>query len=374
MLMSCIFIQDIRTGAVPQNVADVFVENPEGINIEVWQTGLEAPWSLVFLNDSTALVSERPGRIRIVIDGVLQEPPYFESEEIHASGEGGLMGLAVHPGFPDSAYVYAMHTYGSAVNAGNRVIRLKHNGTTGTLDRIVFDGIPGSRFHNGGRIAFGPDGMLYIATGENFRPSRAQDMDNLGGKLLRVTPTGEIPPDNPFPNSPVYTLGHRNSQGLAWHPETGMMFNSEHGPSGEFRLRGHDMVNRIIAGRNYGWPEVIGKVNDRRYEDPVVMWVETTPPAGMTFWEGDLYLATLKSSALIRIGMDINGGEVGIKKIERWFAKDGETGVYGRLRDAVSGPDGALYVLVSNRDGRGRPHQDDDRILRITRSSQVDAP
>jgi glucose/arabinose dehydrogenase len=365
-------------GGIPQQVYDEWVPDPEklGYRTEIWVQDLEIPWSLVFLDDEIALVSERPGRIRLIQNGRVRQTPYFLSDEIHSAGEGGLMGLAVHPEFPDKPYIYAKHTTGSRVSATNRVIRLHHEGESARYDKTIIDNIPGSLFHNGGRIAFGPDGMLYITTGENFRPSRAQDMENLGGKILRLDPEGEIPGDNPFQGSPVYTLGHRNSQGLAWHPQTGQLINSEHGPSGEYGMRGHDMLNLIEAGSNYGWPEVIGKVNHRRYKDPIVMWEKTTPPGGITFWENDLYVATMRSEALIRVQMETNGNGSEsapvITGIERWYKQqDVERGTWGRFRDAVAGPDGALYVTTTNMDGRGSPRDGDDKILRITRTEEV---
>ncbi len=376
LVSSCIFFQDIRTGGEPQDVKDKYIPEPEnqhGITVEPWISELQIPWSLVFLDEERALVSERPGRIRLITSGELSPSPWYMSDDIHSAGEGGLMGLAVHPNYPDSAYIYAMHTTGSRVSAANIIIRLKDEGRTASFDRVIFEGIPGSLFHNGGRIAFGPDGMLYVTTGENFRPSRAQDMENLGGKTLRLTPLGAVPDDNPFPDSPVYTLGHRNAQGLAWHPENGILFNSEHGPSGEYGLRGHDMVNVIRGGTNYGWPEVIGKTRSSRYADPLIMWKKTTPPGGIAFWEGDLYIATMRSEALIRVSLEFDQDDennITVTEIERWFKEEGaESGTYGRFRDVVTGPDGALYVTTSNRDGRGQPRDNDDHILRITRNS-----
>jgi quinoprotein glucose dehydrogenase len=164
----------------------------------------------------------------------------------------------------------------------------------------------------------------------------------------------------------VWSYGHRNPQGLAWHPQTGALFSSEHGPSGEFGLRGHDIVNVIRKGANYGWPEEVGVGGLDEYEDPLIMWVPATPPAGMTFWKGDLYLATLRSEALMRISVVPRGEGFEVERIQGLFAAERYEGTYGRLRAAVVGPDNALYVLTSNRDGRGSPREGDDKILRIT--------
>jgi quinoprotein glucose dehydrogenase len=281
------------------------------------------------------------------------------------------MGLAISPSFPKEPYVYVMHTYKKEDERYNKVIRLKDSGDEGSFDRVIIDNIPGGRNHNGGRIAFGPDGMLYITTGETFNADIAQDLESLGGKILRVTPEGNVPDDNPVKNSPVYSYGHRNPQGLCWQQGTNRLFESEHGPSGEFGRFAHDEINIITRGGNYGWPEVIGAPGQKPYIDPLVVWKNTTPPSGMTFYKGDLlkhlkgdlFVATLRSESLIRIKLAPKSEKV--TRIERWFAKDFKEGKYGRIRDVVEGPDGALYFLTNNTDGRGSPGPGDDRIYRI---------
>lgn len=367
MLLFTVISCSQADGKRQQIVEEVFLPGGEHVAVEVWAKDLEIPWSLVFLNDGRALVSERPGRIRLIREGRVQELPYADMAVAH-TGEGGLMGLAVHPQFPGQPFIYAMHTYRKDGGLYNRVVRLKDEGGRASFDRVIIDHIPGGRFHNGGRIAFGPDGMLHITTGETFDSDLAQDLSSLGGKILRVTPEGKIPSDNPFPDSPVYSYGHRNPQGLAWHPGTKRLYASEHGPSGEFARFGHDEINLIVRGGNYGWPKVIGTGGKKPYTDPIVVWNKATPPSGMTFCSGtrlthlknDLFVATLRSTALIRIRLDSSGGKA--VRIERWFA--GDSG-YGRLRDVVEGPDGALYILTNNRDGRGTPTPGDDRIYRI---------
>ncbi|HBH88171.1 MAG TPA: glucose dehydrogenase [Syntrophaceae bacterium] len=356
-------------GGKAQSVEDVFLPDGDTVTVEVWVKNLEVPWSLVFLPDGRALVSERPGRIRLIQDGHLQEKPYLSVDAARV-GEAGLMGIAVHPQFPMEPYIYAMYTYRKGGDLLNRVARFRDRGGTGSFDRVIIDTIPGARFHDGGRIAFGPDGMLYVTTGENFISALAQDLSSLAGKVLRVTPEGNIPADNPFIDSPVYSYGHRNPQGIAWQPDTGRLFESEHGPSGEFGRFAHDEINIITKGGNYGWPHVIGSLGKEPYIDPIIVWKETTPPGGITFYKGnllghlrgDLFVATLRSRALVRIKFD---ADTRIQKIERWFAQDFKSGRYGRLRDVVSGPDGALYFTSSNRDGRGNPASDDDKIYRI---------
>lgn len=228
-------------GNKPQKVEDVFLPEGDGVKVQVWVENLEIPWSLVFLPDGRVLVSERPGRIRLIKNGKLQENSYAKIDVAHV-GEGGLMGLAIHPEFPRKPYVYAMHTYRKGEELYNKVIRLKDNGLTGVFEKVIIDNIPGGRFHNGGRIAFGPDGMLYVTTGETFHAELAQDLKSLGGKILRITSEGNVPGDNPFKGSPIYSYGHRNPQGLAWNPFTGDLFESEHGPSGEFGRFAHDEI------------------------------------------------------------------------------------------------------------------------------------
>ena len=366
-------------GSAPQKVEDAFVPHPPGYRAVPWVQGLEVPWSLVFLPDGRALVSERPGRIRLIRDGVLQEEPYAVLAaveggkgligfilELAVGGEGGLMGLALHPDFPEEPYLYAMHTYRGPDGVKNRVIRLEDRGDHGRFDKVIIENIPGGLNHNGGRIAFGPDGMLYVTTGETFEAQLAADLNSLGGKILRLTPEGKVPEDNPFPDSPVYSFGHRNPQGLAWHPETGQLFASEHGPSGEFGLRAHDEINMIRPGGNYGWPNVVGAPGLKPYADPLVVWKETAVPlAGMAFYDGDLFVAVLGRGALIRISLAQLGPGYRVERIERWFAQAPHETRLGRIRDVVAAPDGRLYFLTSNRDGRGSPRPGDDKIYRL---------
>ncbi|MCX7770271.1 MAG: PQQ-dependent sugar dehydrogenase [Proteobacteria bacterium] len=350
---------------------DVYLPEGENVRVVPWIEGLNIPWSLIFLDDKTALVSERGGEIKLIKDGNLQRKAYLKLDVNH-TGEGGLLGLARHPDFPDKPYVYAMFTYKKGKGVFNKVVRITHKGDHGVLDKTIIDFIPGGRFHNGGRIAFGPDKKIYITTGEIFESSLAQDLKSLGGKILRLNDDGSIPEDNPFRNSPIYSYGHRNPQGLSWHPETKDLFSSEHGPSGEFLIFGYDEINVIKRGGNYGWAKAVGMVNRREYIDPLIVWKEATPPSGIAFYNGnllthlksDLFVATLRSECLVRINLLYDKGEYVISKIERWF-HDGRRSIYGRIRDVIIGPDGAIYFLTNNRDGRGSPKKGDDKIYKI---------
>jgi len=281
-------------------------------------------------------------------------------------GEGGLLGLVVGPDFARTKFVYAYHTYQQDGKLWNRVLRLVERSGRGQVDRVLLDRIPAAQVHDGGRIKFGPDGKLYITTGDSRQPPLAQDRSSLAGKILRINPDGTIPSDNPFPNSVVFSFGHRNVQGLAWHPDTKTMFESEHGPSGEFGLCCHDELNIIEPGKNYGWPAKAGMGDDPRYVNPIAESGATTTwaPSGILIptsgpWRGSVLMACLRGAHLRRFvlaGPDfrrVQGQEV-------YFQ-----GELGRLRDVVQGPDGTIYLLTSNRDGRGRPTAEDDRVLRI---------
>jgi glucose/arabinose dehydrogenase len=351
-------------GLPPQHATDILVPDPGDFIVKVFAQDLEIPWELVLLRNGRALVTERPGRIRLIKDGKLMGEPYAKIR-VADIGEGGLMGLALHPDYPKQPYLYIMYTYRDGIKLYNRVERLRETGDKAVPDRIIVDEIPGARYHDGGRIAFGPDRMLYICTGDARKPERAQDLRDLGGKILRYTPDGAVPKDNPFENSPVYAYGLRNPQGLAWDPKSGELLASDHGPSGEFDLYGNDSIKVIVKGGNYGWPLVLGDVNITPYVDPLILWTQATPPAGMTFYQGDLYVATLKSEALIRVGLSRQGKRYEVLSIRRLFAHGPSKGKYGRIRDVVSGPGGSLFILTSNRDGRGSAQKGDDKILQL---------
>jgi len=326
-----------------------------------WVRGLEIPWALAFAPDGRAFVSERTGRVRVIREGRLEPQPVLTLPVAHV-GEGGLLGLALHPRFPNPPYVYVYYTY-EREGLRNRVERLREQQGRLVRDRVILDDIPGAFVHDGGRIRFGPDGMLYVGTGDARQPSLAQDPRSLAGKILRVTAEGTVPADNPFPGSPVYSLGHRNVQGLAWHPETRNLYATEHGPSGE-RGFAHDEVNLVRPGGNYGWPDLLcGQGGRPGFLDAVACSGEDTwAPSGADFvtrgaWRGRLLVANLRGAHLRAFVLSADG-----TRVER---QEVVLSGFGRLRDVVEGPDGAVYVLTSNRDGRGRPTETDDRILRL---------
>jgi quinoprotein glucose dehydrogenase len=356
----------ITVGQRPQPSEDRYAPAIPGFKVTTWIAHLDSPWSLAFLPDGRALVSERGGAIRIIEDNRLRGDALI-TRRVVQDGEGGLMGIAVHPHFPEVPYLYLMETVDNRGRRENRVVRLRYERGRAVEDRVIVAGIPAAPTDDGGRIAFSQaDGRLYVATGDAGRGNLAQERTSLAGKILRVGEDGSTPPDNPILNSIVYTIGHRNPQGLAWDPQSGKLLASEQGPTGEFGLSAWDEINVIEAGGNYGWPAAVGAVFKQGLVDPIVAWPDhSTPPSGMAFWHGDLFVATLKSQALVRVTFTRDEKGLHAKVIERWFAKSQFEGRFGRLRDVVAGPDGALYVLTSNRDGRGTPGPDDDRIIKI---------
>ena len=305
-------------------------------------TGLDVPWSVAFLG-GTALVStrERAEVLEIGPDGgarVVGTVP-----DVAPQGEGGLLGLAV-----EGRDLYAYATTAD----GNRVDRFPLTGDPGGLGlgprEPVLAGIPAAGNHDGGRIAFGPDGMLYVATGDAGLRDAAQDVGSLAGKILRVTADGDVPDDNPFPGSPVWSLGHRNVQGLAWSDD-GTMYATEFGQDA------WDELNVITPGGNYGWPVVEGVAEREGFTDPVQQWnPDVASPSGLAYADGTLYVANLKGSVLRAV-----------PTAEPGTAHDLYPGTYGRLRDVVVAPDGSLRVLTGNTDGRGTPREGDDRLLRV---------
>jgi len=309
---------------------------------KVIASNLKAPWSIAFYG-GTPLVSERDTARILALDAAGTPSVIATIAGVNGSGEGGLLGIAVRGG-----YLYAYFTAGSV----NRIERYRLDGAAtalrlGPAERIL-DGIPAAGIHNGGRLAFGPDGMLYATAGDAGNSSRAQDLTTLGGKILRITPDGAVPADNPFRGSYVYSYGHRNPQGLAWAAD-GTLYASEFGQNT------WDELNLIKAGGNYGWPTVEGKAGDSRFIDPLQQWATAdASPSGMAYSQGNLYIANLRGQRLRQVPVSAPSSAV-----ERY------SGQYGRLRDVAPAPDGTLWMLTNNTDGRGTPGTGDDRIVSV---------
>ncbi|MFI5892648.1 PQQ-dependent sugar dehydrogenase [Actinoplanes sp. NPDC051513] len=309
-------------------------------------SGLEVPWGLAFLPDGSALVSERDKGVilRIPVGGGDPQQIYKISES-RSGGEGGLLGLAVSPDYAQDQFVYAYYTAADE----NKIARFKLSDKAPT---VIFDGITRGSRHNGGRLAFGPDGMLYVGTGDASDGEQSQDPGDVNGKILRLTPAGKAAPGNPTPGSPVWSMGHRNVQGLAWDADKTMY-------GIEFGQDTWDEVNIIEPGKNYGWPEVEGKGDNPRFANPIVQWrTDDASPSGAAISGDTLYVAALKGARLWTVPL---GGD----SPKPSAALEGE---YGRLRTVGVAPDGALWVMTSNRDGRGDPRDGDDRILRFPAS------
>lgn len=336
---------------------------------ETVASGFDTIWELVWGPDDVLWVTERRGRISRV-DPASGSITAVADLDVAESGESGLMGFALHPDFPAQPYVYAAHTYQSAGGLRNRIVRMTWNGTALGAPQELLGDIPGASIHDGARLRFGPDGLLYVTTGDAADPELAQMTSSPAGKILRLTADGAPAPGNPL-GGVLYTMGHRNAQGLAFAPD-GALYSTEHGPGD------NDEVNRIEAGRNYGWPNVRGRCDGdagpgevsfcqaNNVAEPLSVWTPTIAPAGLAYydatlipgWRGSLLFTTLKGRSLVRLTLSTDGRSVAAE--ERLFE-----GSFGRLRAIVVAPDGSLYLGTSNRDGRGAPVPTDDRIIRV---------
>lgn len=333
--------------------------------IEEVARGLEVPWSIVFTSPTRMLVSERPGRIRVIENGTLRVEPLHTFSEVSTGGEEGLMSLAVHPQYTANKFVYAVYAYEKNGEMFDRVVRFKDEGDSISDIPTILDDIPAAQFHAGARLAFGPDGKLYVTTGDATERTIAQDLESLGGKILRLNDDGSIPNDNPFPNSAIWSYGHRNPQGISWDAK-GNLYETEHGPSGFDGPGGGDEVNRIEKGGNYGWPLVSHEKTREGTIAPLAVYTPAEAPASALVYSGDtfpqfnnnLFFGALRGEGLWRIQFDANDPDNIISQ-EKVFDE------YGRIRDVAQGPDGAIYFSTSNRDGRGSPTASDDRIFRI---------
>lgn len=312
------------------------------------------------------MVNERPGRLRIIENSKLVSDPLRNFPEISNKSEEGLMGLALDPDYNDNKLIYLSYAYEKEGNLFVRVVRFKDNGNNLSDEQIIFDGIPAARFHAGCRLRFGPDKKLYITTGDAGDRKYAQDLDKLNGKILRINTDGTLPGDNPFKNSPVWTYGHRNPQGIDWYPGTDIMWETEHGPSGFDGPGGGDEVNVIVKGRNYGWPEVHHREHKEGMENPVLEFTPAEAPASGMFYKSgkisefknNFFFGCLRGEGIIRVTVDG-------KDFTKVLSFEKIATAFGRIRDIAEGPDGYIYFSSSNKDGRGNPKEDDDKIYRI---------
>jgi glucose/arabinose dehydrogenase len=351
----------VKDGFGPQGRANV--------RAEVVVTGLEVPWGIAFLSDREMLVTERPGRVRLVRDFALARESVATFSTVDTA-EGGLLGIALHPEFAANRLFYVYLTAKTDGGSENRVERwkLSEDHASATPDRVIVRGIPSAQYHDGGRIHFGPDGMLFVGTGDARNPDASQDPDSPSGKLLRLTPDGAVPKDNPMPGKAAFLVGVRNTQGFDWL-DAGTLVLTDHGPSGELSRKGHDEVNVVHAGENLGWPTIFSCETRPGMVSPSLTWERAVPPGGAALyrgtkiaeWKGSLLVGTLGSKHLHRVAFDAADPRK-VTMHETYFDDR-----FGRLREVVMGPDGELYVTTSNCDGRGSCPSDKDKILRITR-------
>lgn len=329
------------------DVAPLSVENAP--KVEVIAQGLTIPWEVLFLPDGELLVTQRDGSVVLLKKGVV-----IPIAGVKHTGEGGLLGAALHPEFRDNNFVYLFQTTQTEFGLINRIDRYTLKEETLLFDRTIVDALPGAMYHDGGRIMFGPDGHLYVTLGDAGDERASQDTQNLAGSILRYTAEGEIPQDNPFGNA-VHSYGHRNPQGLAWDGE-GALWSTEHGRSGV--TSGFDELNYISKGANYGWPDFEGDEEGEGITPPVRHSGDDTTwaPGGLAYLDGYLYIPGLRGETLYRVKLDGT-------RIVAW--DEFFVGEYGRLRTVTVGPDNLLYLTTSNRDGRGRINENDDRIIRI---------
>ncbi|MDY6779603.1 MAG: PQQ-dependent sugar dehydrogenase, partial [Halobacteria archaeon] len=322
------------------------------VRTETVASNLDTPWGVGF-DGNDLLFTERRGRLKMLNLGSREVTTLAEVSDTVEAGEGGLLGLALHPDFPDDERLYVYQTYRDGGGGlSNRVLSYTYDGNGVERADTVLDGIPASSVHNGGRIAFGPEGYLYVTCGDAAESRKAQDTGALNGKILRLEDDGSVPSDNPFGDrNPVFSYGHRNPQGLAFRPRNSGLYSTEHGPDT------HDEVNIIEKGGNYGWPVVKGESRREKFVDPVTSYTPTIAPGSAEFHDGSFYFGALISEHLHRIEFDGSGRDVASQ--DRLLEDE-----FGRLRTVV-GKDDALYVTTSNRDGRGTPSSKDDRIIRV---------
>ncbi|CAN5715456.1 PQQ-dependent sugar dehydrogenase [soil metagenome] len=344
--------------------------------IETVAEKLEVPWSIAFAPDGRIFFTERPGRVRVIENGKLNEKPIHVFSDVELDGETGLMGMALHPNFAENRLMYFSYVYNTNDGKKVRVGRFKEANGGLTEAKTIIENISAAQYHAGMRLSFSPaDGKLYITTGDATKQKLAQDLSSLNGKTLRLNDDGSVPEDNPFVGQKgarpeIFSYGHRNAQGIAWQPETNLMFQTEHGPSiidgvSWFKKRtGGDEVNIVERGKNYGWDKISHLMTKDGMETPLIEYSPAVAPASAAFYRGDafpafkgnLFFGALKDEAIVRLVIEerkITAQEFLLKK------------QFGRIREIAVSPEGFIYFSTSNKDGRGDAANTDDRILRI---------
>jgi glucose/arabinose dehydrogenase len=350
-----------------RGAGEVQTSSNVSFKVEKVAGGLEVPWSIVWAPDGRMIFTERPGRVRVMEKGTLNPKPLLTLTDVESAGEAGLMSVALHPQFNSNHFVYLSYAYTSG-GLRVRVVRYRE-AAEGLVDRkVIIEDLPAARAHAGCRIRFGSDGKLYVTTGDATNRNLAQQLNSLAGKTLRLNDDGTVPQDNPFvgrqdARPEIWSLGHRNAQGLDFQPGTNLMFQTEHGPSGFDGPGGGDEVNIVEKGKNYGWPTIHHTETAAGLESPLLEYTPACAPGSGAFYRGSVlpqfkenfFFGCLRGERVIRVVLDGR----------RVVSQENLLQNYGRIREVAEGPDGYLYVSTSNRDGRGRPAEDDDRILRL---------
>lgn len=343
-LTGCSILKQEESQVVSKNNTMISVSKPiEGL--EVVGEEFNIPWS-INKHEQTFYLSERPGTIVKIENGEAVRQQVDLKEELATAAEAGLLGFVLTPNFSESNEAIAYYTYVDSSGQFNRIVTLRLDNNRWKEDRLLLDKIPSGRYHHGGRLEIGPDGKLFATTGDALQSSIAQDRSSLGGKILRLNLDGTIPNDNPFPNSYVYSYGHRNPQGISW-AEDGGMYASEHGNNA------NDEINKIEPGQNFGWPIIEGLEKQNGMVTPLFTsgQNETWAPSGMDYYNGKLYVAALRGNAVLEFNLET--GE----------QREIITGL-GRIRDVFI-EDNFLYFISNNTDGRGEPQQNDDKLYRV---------
>ena len=344
-------------------------QSQTSFKVETVVGNLQVPWSIVWAPDGRMFFTERPGRVRVSENGKLKPEPLFTVPDVEPKGESGLMSIVLHPQFAANHLLYLSYAYNGGNGQRVRVARYRET-PTGFADRkVIVDDIPAAYLHAGCRLRFGPDGKLYITTGDATERELAQQLNSLAGKTLRLNDDGTVPNDNPFVGQAnarpeIWTYGNRNSQGIDFQPGTNLLFETEHGPSGFDGPGGGDEVNILERGKNYGWPVIHHRATQAGMESPLLEYTPACAPASGMFYRGsafpnfrnNFFFGCLVGTRIIRVVLD---GRRVVSQ-ENLLEKK-----YGRIRDIAEGPDGFIYFSTSNRDGRGSPASDDDRILRL---------
>jgi aldose sugar dehydrogenase len=340
--------------------------------VETVVGGLEVPWSIVWAPDGRMIFTERAGRVRVYEKGQLKTEPLFTVPDVEQKAESGLMSIALHPQFASNHLLYLSYAYKGPDKSDEqrvRVVRYREAPAGLTDRKVIIEDIPAAQFHAGCRLRFGPDGKLYITTGDATNRELAQQLDSLAGKILRVNDDGSVPDDNPFVGRPnarpeIWSYGHRNGQGIDFQPGTNLLFETEHGPSVFDGPPGGDEVNIVEKGKNYGWPVIHHRETHEGMESPLLEYTPACAPASGAFYRAtkfpqfkeNFFFGCLRGERIIRVVLE------GRRVVSQ---EDLLAGKYGRIRDVAQGPDGFLYFSTSNKDGRGKPASDDDRILRL---------